>query len=206
MKADGKTTTEQSIIEAAETLFLDNGFALTSTTMIAKKAGCNQALVHYYFRTKEKLFEKLFEKKFRALASSILQAGEDNMPFEEKLKKKIETHFDMLMANPKVPFLFFNELLTNPKRLLRLKEKISDVPKSIIQQFQKELEIEIKNGRIRDITALDLMITVISLNVALFIVGPVYKSVMDLSEDEFREMLESRKRENVKVILNSLRP
>ena len=47
-------TTEKSILEAAERLFLEKGFALTSTTMIAKEVGCNQSLIHYYFRSKEK--------------------------------------------------------------------------------------------------------------------------------------------------------
>ena len=51
---------EQAILRAAERLFLDKGFALTSTTEIAREAGCNQALVHYYFRTKENLFSKRF--------------------------------------------------------------------------------------------------------------------------------------------------
>ena len=62
---------EQAILRAAERLFLDKGFALTSTTEIAREAGCNQALVHYYFRTKENLFEKIFEQKIRMLISNI---------------------------------------------------------------------------------------------------------------------------------------
>jgi len=56
---------EQLIVETAERLFLEKGFAMTSTTEIAKEIGCNQALVHYYFRTKAKLFEAIFEKKIK---------------------------------------------------------------------------------------------------------------------------------------------
>jgi TetR/AcrR family transcriptional regulator len=58
-----ENTFEQAILEAAEKLFLEKGFAMTSTTEIAREAGCNQALVHYYFRTKAKLFDSVFEKK-----------------------------------------------------------------------------------------------------------------------------------------------
>lgn len=56
---------EQLILEKAEELFLEKGFAATSTTMIARAVGCNQALVHYYFRTKDKLFNTVFETRFR---------------------------------------------------------------------------------------------------------------------------------------------
>ena len=64
-------STEQLILEAAEKLFLEKGFAMTSTTEIARVAGCNQALVHYYFRTKENLFQSIFENKFRMLISTL---------------------------------------------------------------------------------------------------------------------------------------
>ena len=54
-----------SISKAAEKLFLEKGFASTSTTEIAKEAGCNQALVHYYYRKKDLLFTAIFEKKMK---------------------------------------------------------------------------------------------------------------------------------------------
>ena len=206
MRVIKDTNTEQAILNAAEKLFLDRGFALTSTTAIAKEAGCNQALVHYYFRTKDKLFEALFEKKFRMLVSNFLEIGEEALPFEEKLRKKIESHFEMIRANPKVPFLFFNELTTNPERLDRLKEKISDLPKTVLHQFQKELKIEIENGNIRPVSASDLLLTIISLNVTLFIAGPVYKTLIGISDKDYTRLIEHRKKENVEVIINSLRP
>ena len=73
---------EQAILRAAERLFLDKGFALTSTTEIALEAGCNQALVHYYFRTKENLFEKIFEQKIRMLISNIFSIDREGGTFE----------------------------------------------------------------------------------------------------------------------------
>jgi AcrR family transcriptional regulator len=64
MDINSESSMEQSILDAAEKLFLEKGFAATSTTQIAKEVGCNQALVHYYFRTKDNLFNRIFEKKF----------------------------------------------------------------------------------------------------------------------------------------------
>ena len=108
---------EQAILRAAERLFLDKGFALTSTTEIAREAGCNQALVHYYFRTKENLFEKIFEQKIRMLISNIFSIDREGGTFEEKLRRKIEAHFEILKKNPKIPFLVINEITTNPERI-----------------------------------------------------------------------------------------
>src|SRR5659263_766090 len=92
-------TTEQAIMEAAEELFLENGYARTSTTAIARKAGCNQALVHYYYRSKENLFGLVFRKKISVFLSFFLQVSHEDLPFEEKLAKRIGAHFDMIRAN-----------------------------------------------------------------------------------------------------------
>ncbi|MBN1980849.1 MAG: TetR/AcrR family transcriptional regulator [Chitinivibrionales bacterium] len=205
-KHETNTTTEQMILEAAEQLFLDKGFSMTSTTEIARKVGCNQALVHYYFRTKDRLFAAIFERKVRLFASTFLQIGNQDIPFTEKLQRKIELHFDILRANPKLPFLVFNEVTTNPKRLLLLKEKLGDALQSVIHQLNSELSTEIKKGIIRPISAIDLLLTIVSLNVALFIARPIFKTVTTISDKEFEKMVEHRKKENVTIILNSLRP
>jgi AcrR family transcriptional regulator len=100
-------STEQAILDAAEELFLENGYAKTSTTAIARKAGCNQALVHYYYRSKENLFGLVFRQKIGIFMSFFLQVSNEDLPFEEKLTKRIGAHFDMLRANERLPVLFF---------------------------------------------------------------------------------------------------
>jgi len=206
VKPDKDITNEQRILDTAEKLFLDRGFALTSTTEIARIVGCNQALVHYYFRTKERLFDAVFEKNASQLVSAFIQGLEENISFEEKIRRKTETIYETLKANPKMPFLFFNELNTNSNRLHLLKEKIGDLPGVLILQMESELKAEIEKGTIRPITALDLMLTILSLNLVLFMASPVLKVITGMSEADFQVLLENRKRENVTVILKSLRP
>ena len=206
MKHNKDNTTEQAILETAENLFLEKGFAMTSTTEISRIVGCNQALVHYYFRTKDRLFDTVFEKNANLFISAFLQKMDENISFEEKVRKKTETYYDMLKANPKLPFLFFNELNTNPRRLNLLKEKIGDLPKSFFSQLESELRVEIEKGTIRPMTAIDLMLTILSLNLVLFLASPVLKVITGITETEFQNLIENRKRENVTVILKSLRP
>jgi len=196
---------EQKILNEAESLFLEKGFALTSTTEIARKAGCNQALVHYYFRTKEKLFEAVFKHKLRVFISSFVQIDERVLSFEEKLQSKIETHFDVLYKNQNLPFLIINELITNPARISAIKEQLEDKVKIFFQQFEKELEAEIRKGKIRGITALDLFISILGLNISVFLMKPLMKEALAMDETSFREFAMKRKAENVTTILNSLK-
>lgn len=194
------------ILETAERLFLDKGFALTSTTEIAREAGCNQALVHYYFRTKEQLFIRIFEEKIKIFAGAFFSIDEKPGTFLEKLKRKIEAHFDIIARNPKIPFLLINEITTNPQRIQALHKSIGDYPTEIIRKMSEELNEAIAQGEVRPITVLDLILTVLSLNVLPQLLRPILEEVMPLPPEEVQKLIARRKEENVKLIINSLRP
>jgi TetR/AcrR family transcriptional regulator len=206
MKENKDANMEQTILETAERLFMDKGFALTSTTEIAREVGCNQALIHYYFRTKEKLFESIFERKAQLMLSAILKMDDPEKPFEERLRLLIESHFDIMLANPKLPFLFFNELITNPKRLEVLTSKLQKIPLTILQRFDSDLQQEIAKGKIREVSAIGLLLTVLSLNLTPFIIKPIFLSMTNTSELVFNTMIEERKKENIRIIMRSLIP
>lgn len=197
---------ESIILETAERLFLDKGFALTSTTEIAREAGCNQALVHYYFRTKKQLFIRIFEEKVKIFAGAFFSIDEKPGTFLEKLTRKIEAHFDIVARNPKIPFLLINEITTNPQRIQALHKSIGDYPTDIIRRMSEELNEAIARGEVRPITVLDLILTILSLNVMPQLLRPVLEEVMPLPTEEVQKLIARRKKENVQVIINSLRP
>jgi len=197
---------EQKILETAERLFLDKGFALTSTTEIAREAGCNQALIHYYFRSKDRLFTAIFEKKIALFINTFLITLKEDISFEEKVRRAVETHFSVMCENPRLPFLILNELSTNPERILAIKQRIGAKPTQALSYFQAELEEEIKAGRVRQVEPLDLLLTMISLNIAPFYISPVMKIIMDLSDERLNELIMKRKEENITVLLKSLKP
>ncbi len=197
---------EKEILIHAEKLFLKKGFALTSTTEISRESGCNQALVHYYFRTKEKLFEAVFQNKLIVFISSFLQIDQSNISFEEKLVGKIETHFDVLYQNQQLPFLIINELITNPERIAAIKIQVESNVQLIYSSFSRELEAEIEKGNIRPISALDLFLSILSLNINIFLLKPLLKDILSLDDEQFNRMAEERKKENVRTIIMSLKP
>lgn len=206
MESDKNISTEQKILETAERLFLDKGFALTTTTEIAREAGCNQALVHYYFRTKENLFRQIYEQKMRLFATTFLVSGNDAGTFEEKLHRKIGAHFDMLRKNPKLPFLIVNELLTNPSRIDLFRESLTVHISGVIAQIETELQQEIAQGRIRPISASDLLMNVLSLDVFLFLSLPLTTRLLRIPEKQREQFVEHRKEEIITTVIQSLRP
>lgn len=198
--------TEAAILEAAERLFQAKGYARVSTTEIAREAGCNQALVHYYFRTKENLFETIFERKIHQLFGQVRGIPDRNMPFEERLAARIEAHFDVLAANPATPSMVITELLTNPERIRSLKERVGNLPREMAAELQREIDEEVRKGTIRPTDILDLFLTILSLNAMPFLVGPILKEAVGMPEPVQRELLRRRRTENVRIVLASLRP
>ena len=204
MKAEDKNM-EFQILEAAEKLFLEQGFAKTSTGQIAKLAGCNQALVHYYYRTKDNLFDKIFEEKIRFITTNFLSVDSIEHTFEKKIEKMIEMHFDFLMQNPKIPAFILNEISSNPDRLQSLIEKLLQLPKSILFQLDIDLKKEIEKGTVREISGIDLLITAISLNLAPFLIKPVLQKALNISDKDINLALEQRKKEIIDTVLSRLK-
>jgi len=207
MENNIELSTEQLILKVAERLFLEKGFAMTSTTEIAKEVGCNQALVHYYFRTKDNLFNVIFENKFKDFFQHIFHFYKlENLPFQEKIKFMIESHFDMIKENPKLPLLILNEMTRQPKQLKLLREKLHDIPEQLFGQLNEELEAEIAAGRIRQVNLMDLIVTMVSLNVSLFLLMPVAAEAIPLTNSQKEIMYQHRRVEHVDIILNHIKP
>ena len=198
---------EQAILEVAERLFLEKGFAMTSTTEIAKDVGCNQALVHYYFRTKENLFNVIFEQKFKSFFQAVFEMKTmGNLSFQDKLRHIIESHFDLLRKNPKMPALILNELSRRPDQIDVLREKLHTLPEQLFAELEKDLQVEIKKGNIRDISLMDIIVSMLSLNIALFVIMPIAEKMLQINEIQKDFMITHRRSENVEFILKSLRP
>ena len=102
---------EQAILKAAEREFLTKGYAGARTTSIAEAAGVTHAMLHYYFRTKEHIFERILDEKMRLMSESVLAAfGQPGLPLPERLRNGIERHFDFIAANPDLPRFIVNEV------------------------------------------------------------------------------------------------
>lgn len=198
--------TEQAILAAAEKEFIEKGYALSKTTEIAKAAGVTHAMLHYYFRTKDNLFEKVFQEKTRLIASSFAAIVNDDLPFMEKIAKSVEFHFDFLAENPKLPFFVLNEIIANETRKETCKYIFLPTIKQTQRKLSKELKEEIEKGTVCSIEASDLLLSIVSLNAFVFLAYPVVDMIANENGIAAKAFLEQRKQENIKMILARLRP
>jgi AcrR family transcriptional regulator len=203
LKAGNK---EQIILEVAEKLFVEKGFAGTKTTEIADEAGVNHALLHYYFRTKENLFNRIFEQKLSQVLNSFLIVTDDNTSFFDKLKNGIEAHFDFIGKNPKLPLFVLREVVMDKDRRDFMEKHLFPTGKMLYENFKTSIRKEMKKGAIRPVKAMDVLLNIASLNVFAFVAAQM---LFDMDAEENREklqiFLEERKKNNVNLIINSLK-
>lgn len=204
MKNEEKNT-EQAILQAAEALFLKQGFAQTTTKQIAQRAGCNQALLHYYYRTKDNLFVQIFEEKAKFIATHFLDINSTAQTLEERISQMVELHFELFRKNPRlVPFLL-KEVLSDPVRVAPILDKIKQYMVKIFGKIDEALHEEIEKGAARPVSTLNVILTLVSLDMAPFIIAPVLQRVLDLTDEQLDEQLDKRKPEVVEILLRQIR-
>lgn len=199
-----ENNTEQKILKAAEAEFLAKGFDGARTTSIARAAGVTHAMLHYYFRTKEKLFQQIINEKFSHLQEIMLTSLLDSeKPFLEKVSNAIEQHLDFLAANPDLPRFMITVVSGNPELLNDVFPPIN--VKAMPSIIQEEIDRNAAHGVCRKVDARMLMLDIVSLNIFSFIGSQIINRMLGpfLTEPDF---IEQRKKNNVETILNKLRP
>lgn len=197
--------TEALILQAAEREFLEKGYSGAKTTAIAQAAGVTHAMLHYYFRTKEKLFEKIVADKMDKLKRVMFGViGNPDLPLRERLKQGVEQHFDFIAENPLLPRFIFNELHEHPERLDPVKHSIATIAATAISTLQNEIDLKAAKGECNQVDARMLMLDIASLNLFPFIAAPLISSSFGNLFEGRDEFLEMRKKENVRTVLGKL--
>lgn len=201
-----KPDTEAAILRAAEEEFLDKGFDGARTTVIAEKAGVTHAMLHYYYRTKEKLFERMLHEKMTDLTELILGVSVDNtQPLLEKVRCWTEKHFDFVMKNPKLPFFILTEIRRNPERLRKLFASQGRRAMLMVRNMQREIDECAARGECRQVNAQMLLFDILSLNLFTFVGLPVAEVMFDNISEKPETMLRVRRQEIVDTIMLRLK-
>lgn len=197
---------EQAILEAAEREFLDKGFAGARTTSIAEAAGVTHAMLHYYFRTKEQLFERILDEKTRLMSQSVLTAfGQPDLPLQGRIRDGVESHFDFIAANPDLPRFIVNEVFSRPERYEAMRRRIRTIAEGLMHDIQQELDASAARGETEPVDARMLLLDIISLNVFPFIGFHIIEPVFDDLSGNRERFFEMRRAENVEIILRRLK-
>lgn len=199
-------TKEQAILEAAEREFLTKGFDGARTTSIAQAAGVTHAMLHYYFRTKEQLFERILDEKMRLMGESLLTTfGQPGLPLPERLRNGIASHFDFIAANPDLPRFIVNEVFARPERYAIMQQRIQKIVDFLITDAQQAMNEAVARDEMEQMDIRQLMLDIISLNVFPFIAYPIIEPIFgDMTNDRSR-FFELRKAENIEIIMRRIK-
>lgn len=201
------TETEQRIIEAAEQEFMLKGFAGARTSTIAERAGVTHAMLHYYFRTKENLFERIMADKLRLLREVFIIPGyEREVSLNELIRRIIDRHLDIASENPDLPHFIMTEIHSNPERSETILEKLKMIKTSLLDGLQTKIDAAVARGECRKIDAASLILDIISLNIFPFVAKTIVNSVFEGSMDDMKSFVERRKQENYDTIMRKIRP
>lgn len=196
-------TTEEKILEAAKAVFVRKGMAGARMQDIADEAGINKALLHYYFRNKEKLFEVIFMGAAQQLFPRVNKIFTSDQPLFEKIEKFCEEYITIVMSNPYLPLFVLNEINRDPVYFLGKVWPENARPNP--EKFLEQIEQEIKKGTIRRISPVQLLMNVISMTIFPFVAKPMFQKHLGLDELQFRSVMEQRKKEIPAFIISSIK-
>ncbi|HNW90346.1 MAG TPA: helix-turn-helix domain-containing protein [Bacteroidales bacterium] len=195
-------STEEIIFEAAKKVFIKYGFDGARMQQIADAAGINKALLHYYFRSKEHLFDAIFEESFKKFFPNISSIMMSQQPFEEKIRLFVSHYIDTLLQNPHLPVFVMHELQRKPERIIDLLKNSGIDPSVTAVMLQRD----INEGKIMPIPLPHLIVNMIGMCIFPFVGRPILEGfIFNGDAEAYGRFLEERKTMVAEFIINSIR-
>ena len=203
--------TEDRILDAAHAVFLRRGTAGARMQEIADEAGVNKALLHYYFRSKERLADAVFGRAARRLLPPVLATMASPASIEEKVRTVIAHELKMLSETPDLPGYLLAEMHHHPERLEQMVSSFAGVSPSeiaprIFARLAGQIDDEVRAGRMRSIAPEQFVLNLLSLCIFPFAARPLVTLVLGGGVAGFEAFIEERKRTLPDLFLSALRP
>ena len=191
--------TEARILAAAEEVFMMHGYDVARMQTIAQTACINKAMLHYYFRSKEKLFEMVMVRQITSFLPEATAAFSTPMSLRERIAAFIEVYLHFLSANPRLPMFILFSLSRHP-------EFVKFLPRTMYDMITSYLEAEMQAGRLRRMDPGHLLISMISMCIFPFIARPMAMHMMNKTDAEYNSFLAQRKSEIMQLINTIITP
>ena len=186
-------TTEEKIRAAAFKIFQQKGFAGTRTRDIADEAGINLALLNYYYRSKEKLFNIVMEESLKQLFSQLLSIlGNPATTISYKIDTIVDLYIDLLKENPNIPSFILGEIQANPEKF---RERLG-IPDFSMEKIAvlKQIKEQMKKSGLENIDPFHFIINVVSMTIFPFAAKPMIKILNKQDDNEFEQFIETRRK------------
>lgn len=192
---------EEKIIEVAKALFIEKGYAETSMSEIAAKAGINRPGLHYYFRTKDKMFEAVFGDILLSIVPKIFDIiSQKDMNIERRIEEMIDTYYALFIDNPKLPMFMMREINRDSNLLIKTATQLN-----IHEKFRHSLdtiEQEMKEGKLKQVPIRFMFYNISSLLTIPFLTQDLTYSILLEEGETFEDMLKEWKPYIIKQLLN----
>jgi AcrR family transcriptional regulator len=203
--------TEARILEAAHAVFVRRGTAGARMQEIAAEAGVNQALLHYYFRSKDRLAQAAFQRAAAELMPAVIQALGSDGYRESKVARVIELELDHLSRAPYLPGYIISEITHHPERVGELIAAVTGLSPEVIRPrvvltIGRQLDAYIKSGRIRPIAPDQFVVNLMSLCIFPFAARPMISALLGLDDAGFARFIARRRDDLPSFFLGALRP
>ena len=195
-------STEDRILQAARRVFLNKGLEGSRMQDIADAAGINKAMLHYYFRNKEKLFETIFNQVIDGFLPRIFGILDGDDLLFEKIRKFCSAYIEQELETPYVPFFIISEINRDPRAFL---QKVLKGKKPPLRKVTQQIEDDIKKRRIKHFQPVELLLTVLSLCVFPFLARPMLQAVTGMNMKHFSALMEKRKLELPDMIIQHIK-
>ena len=207
----GDGDTEQRILDAAHAVFLRRGTAGARTQEIAKEAGVNSALLHYYFRTKDRLAEAVFRRAASQLMPAVIRILGSEAELEQKVEQVIDVELRQLLETPYLPGYILSELTHHPERVRQLFSAATgmqpaDMGTRVFKVLKAQIDARVKAKRMHPIAAEQFAINLLALCVFPFAARPMVMALLGLDQAGFEQFINRRRKELPPFFLRALRP
>lgn len=203
MAKTGKdSSTEKRILEAASKIFIQHGLSGARMQDIADEAGINKALLHYYFRSKDKLFETIFAEvagRFLPRVNTILNS---DLTLFEKIEGFCIEYMDNISKNPFIPLFVINEMNKQPKEFVK---KLFKSEKPRLETFFMQLNEAVKKNQIKPVDPFNLLMNTVSLCVFPFLAKPLFQLISGTNDAQFKAIIEERKKSVPALVIDSIK-
>ncbi len=193
--------TEERILEAAKTIFHHKGFEGARMQEIADEAGINKSLLHYYFRTKENLFDAVFKAAFQEIFAKLFMTVDADVPLEIKLKNLISEYIGFLQKNSYIPGFILAEMNQNPEKIIDVFKSAPVSPSMLFERMKKSMYDE----KLEKTDVREFFINILALCIFPVVARPMLQNILDFSDEQYDQFIERRKKTLPHLIMNTIR-
>jgi TetR/AcrR family transcriptional regulator len=203
--------TERRILDAASAVFLKRGTAGARMQEIAREAGVNHALLHYYFRSKGQLAAAVFQRAAGALMPAVIEVMASHRTLRDKVSAVVAIEIDHLTRAPHLPAYIISELAHHPERVQQLVAQVAGaapdaVGRRVIPVLKRQISAAVKRGEIRPVDPAQFIVNLLSLCIFPFAAGPLMKGILGMDDQAFAAFMARRRVQLPEFFMEALRP